>query len=120
MKRYCHVLGCVNGLGKCLSTASSEKVSYHRVPKDEPRRTQWLNALRLRISHTKTSVLQVCSDHFLPKDFFYDPKLRSEFKFRQKIRLNKDAVPSVFPAEIVRPPRQPDDQVSRRVLLVIP
>lgn len=115
MSRYCHVHGCRNGLGKCLSTTSSEKVSYHRVPKAEPRRTQWLNAFRLHASHKDLTSFHVCSDHFLPKDFCYDPKLSTELKFKIKKRqLNKDAVPSIFPAALVRPLRRPDNQARRQ------
>lgn len=88
-------------------------MSYHVVPKDEPRQTQWLNALRLRSSRTES--VQVCSDHFIPGDFCYDPRLSCELKFNLKKRkLNKDAVPSVFPAPIVRPPRQPDHRAQKQ------
>lgn len=113
MSRYCHVPGCRNGLGKCLTTAPSEPVSYHTLPKGEPQRTRWLNAVRLRASHKDTSSLRVCSDHFLPEDFYYDPKISSELKFKLKKRnLNRDAVPSIFPAAIVRPPQRPRDRVA--------
>lgn len=115
MSRYCHVPGCRNGLGKCLTTAPSEPVSYHSLPKGEPQRTRWLNAVRLRASHKDTSSLRVCSDHFLPEDFYYDPKISSELKFKLKKRnLNRDAVPSIFPAAIVRPPQRPRDRARRQ------
>lgn len=113
MPRCCRVVGCRNGPDKPASTARGELVSYHAVPKDEPRRTRWLNALRSRTSHEEIKSLTICSDHFKSEDFDYDPTLSSQFGFKLKVRrLNNNAVPRVSEEPIIRLPQQQNDQVA--------
>lgn len=89
MPRSCDVLGCPNGAG-------NSSVSYHVVPRDERRRSQWLVAVPMRKREGRAPPkLMVCSEHFSPSDYVYDPSLRQSLGCHQRPALSRSAVPSV-------------------------
>ncbi|KAH8032651.1 hypothetical protein HPB51_026104 [Rhipicephalus microplus] len=89
MPRSCDVLGCPNGAG-------NSSVSYHVVPRDERRRSQWLAAVPMRKREGRAPPkLMVCSEHFSPSDYVYDPSLRQSLGCHQRPALSRSAVPSV-------------------------
>ncbi|XP_075729210.1 uncharacterized protein LOC119163459 isoform X2 [Rhipicephalus microplus] len=89
MPRSCDVLGCPNGAG-------NSSVSYHVVPRDERRRSQWLAAVPMRRREGRAPPkLMVCSEHFSPSDYVYDPSLRQSLGCHQRPALSRSAVPSV-------------------------
>lgn len=91
MPRSCDVLGCPNGAG-------NSAVSYHVVPRDEPRRSEWLAAVPMRKREGRARPkLMVCSLHFSPCDYVYDPTLRVLLGCNQRPALSRTAVPTIAP-----------------------
>ncbi|XP_054924534.1 uncharacterized protein [Dermacentor andersoni] len=91
MPRSCDVLGCPNGSG-------NSAVSYHVVPRDEPRRSEWLAAVPMRNREGRAPPkLMVCSRHFSPCDYVYDPSLRVSLGCHQRPALSRTAVPAIAP-----------------------
>ncbi|XP_075525790.1 uncharacterized protein LOC142557666 isoform X3 [Dermacentor variabilis] len=91
MPRSCDVLGCPNGSG-------NSAVSYHVVPRDEPRRSEWLAAVPMRNREGRAPPkLMVCSLHFSPCDYVYDPTLRVSLGCHQRPALSRTAVPTIAP-----------------------
>lgn len=95
MPRSCDVLGCPNGAGNA-------SISYHVVPVDEPRRSEWLAAVPMRKREGRSNgrgppKLMVCSQHFSPCDYVYDPALRQSLGCRQRPALSRTAVPTIAP-----------------------
>ena len=62
----CHVCG--------NTRAKDPSVSFHRIPKDAPRRAKWLEALGLYESDLKQST-RICSRHFPDADDKKEPSL---------------------------------------------
>ncbi|KAH6922659.1 hypothetical protein HPB50_017468 [Hyalomma asiaticum] len=95
MPRSCDVLGCPNSAGNA-------SISYHVVPVDEPRRSEWLAAVPMRKREGRGNgrgppKLMVCSQHFSPCDYVYDPVLRQSLGCRQRPALSRTAVPTIAP-----------------------
>lgn len=84
MVTSCIAYGCTNRHVK------GSVVTFSRVPKNEPHRSKWINALkRVNYKPNPKSQLYVCSDHFEVSDYEEDPK--------RKIKILKEGVvPHVF------------------------
>ena len=89
----CCVPGCVN------YSAKSNGISYHKLPRDAPRRKAWLERMR-RTNVPPLENCFCCSEHFSAESF--EVNLRSQITgVKCKRRLKEDAIPSEF---CFRPP----------------
>ena len=91
MVNKCCVFQCPN-----YNDAKSKQngISFHKLPKEEPRRSEWLNVIPrknglIQASVPKTTFISVCSDHFKYQDYDSDPRLIRK-------RLNSGVIPSIF------------------------
>ncbi|XP_049518644.1 uncharacterized protein LOC125943396 [Dermacentor silvarum] len=82
MPRVCSVEGCINGPRRLVRGSGSvdPTVSFHVVPRDEPRRSQWLSALPM-IKRQKD-----------------EPEKQMSLGVPQRPVLSRAAVPSVSPS----------------------
>ena len=85
MVSSCTVFGCKNRW-----TKEKPIVKFHSYPKDPERRKRWLHAVR-RVNFDPSDHVKICSEHFLKSDY----KQREDLN---KMMLQDDAVPSIFPA----------------------
>lgn len=113
----CHVVGCPNGQSHTPYSCNSGilPVTYHRLPLDEPRRTQWLEAVPvLEIDGQIPVSAKVCSQHFRASDYGRDMNLTQSFGLAYKFpRLSRTAVPSVIvrsEREVIMPRHEPDEE----------
>ncbi|KAK7476706.1 hypothetical protein BaRGS_00032043 [Batillaria attramentaria] len=79
MSSCCVAFGCSN-------RKIAKGKSFHRFPKDEARRNQWIVALR-RENFKPSEYSRICSDHF--EEACFD-------RTGQTIRLRDTAVPTIF------------------------
>ncbi|XP_068229561.1 THAP domain-containing protein 2-like [Palaemon carinicauda] len=84
MAPSCAVLGCTKKFNKI----SNPSITFHRFPKDEVMRNEWVRALG-RENFTPTIYSRLCSKHFREEDFI---------RTTLKVYLHSQAVPSVFEA----------------------
>ncbi|KAM5141483.1 THAP domain-containing protein 7 isoform 1-T2 [Mantella aurantiaca] len=89
MVRSCSAANCVN---RQTALTKRKGITFHRFPKEETRRTLWVNA----VSHSHSSVgsewtpsvhSSLCSQHFHDKQFD---------RTGQTVRLRDSAVPMIF------------------------
>ena len=88
---HCMAPGCVSWYYKC------KEKKFHRLPKQESRRKQWLQMLKLACPPAAGSA-RVCSYHFtdddyVKKDFVDENGVTTKLKTAY---LVKDAVPSIL------------------------
>lgn len=84
MVASCSAWGC----SKRETPEAKEKgVTFHRIPKEEIRRQQWIKATR-RQDWTPGATAKICSDHFKPSDF-------KENSVSKRL-LHDTAIPSIF------------------------
>lgn len=102
MSKLCDVVDCLNtrrGLPTTATSADPRPVFYHALPLDEPRRTQWLNAVHFRkVKGRELRAPKVCSLHFAPSDYDvdHDPTLSQALGFSyMRPKLSATAVPSM-------------------------
>ncbi|KAH7971784.1 hypothetical protein HPB52_002783 [Rhipicephalus sanguineus] len=70
-------------------------VSFHVVPRDEPRRSQWLNAVpMIRLQKKEPEKPMLSSLHFSPSDYVYNPALEKALGVPKSGVLSRSAVPS--------------------------
>lgn len=97
----CDVVGCPNGRRglPARSDGALLPVFYHGLPAEEPRRTLWLNAVRVRKTKGRDlRAAKVCSRHFAPGDYERDPTLSEAFGIPyRRPKLTPTAVPSMTP-----------------------
>ncbi|XP_049522347.1 uncharacterized protein LOC125944943 isoform X2 [Dermacentor silvarum] len=101
MPRVCSVEGCINGPRRLVRGSGSvdPTVSFHVVPRDEPRRSQWLSALpMIKRQKDEPEKQMVCSLHFSASDYVYNPALGKSLGVPQRPVLSRAAVPSVSPS----------------------
>lgn len=84
----CAAFGCTN---------RSDNTAVFQFPSDPLLRDEWINAVR-RKDFIPTSASKICIEHFLDRDFETSPSLLKTLGIKKKLRLNRDAVPSIFPA----------------------
>ena len=87
---YCCAFGCKNG-GKTTG------ISFFKFPKDNQVKKEWIRRVsRVGFEPSPRSVL--CSEHFEPESFTYDPALleRLGVQFGNR-RLRPGAIPTIFP-----------------------
>ncbi|XP_075745916.1 uncharacterized protein LOC119173556 isoform X1 [Rhipicephalus microplus] len=97
MRKRCDVVNCPNGRGEAGETGSERGASwpsYHLLPRLEPRRSLWLDAVTFRSGRLKAR--RVCSLHFRPEDYTFDPVLSRSLGVDARAALNPDAVPSLL------------------------
>ena len=75
--------------------AKKNNISFHDVPKNDPKRTKWLKVIPrkhglIQEFAPQSADLRVCSEHFETTDFDPDSKLLRK-------RLKYEAIPSKFP-----------------------
>ncbi|KAH7976524.1 hypothetical protein HPB52_015801 [Rhipicephalus sanguineus] len=90
MPNYCVAYGC-------RSTYGRDEVAFHKFPRDQKMAAKWVSAVKRKcFKPTRSSVL--CSKHFRDSDYVRSPSLTQSLGLTIKcVRLNSDAVPSVFP-----------------------
>lgn len=83
----CCVIGCNN---RCtnIEKNSAEKITFHKIPKDEKRRKEWIRAV-CRKDWEASARSAICSVHFRQEDID-----RSSLVC---VRLREGVIPSVFP-----------------------
>ncbi|KAH7967561.1 hypothetical protein HPB52_000124 [Rhipicephalus sanguineus] len=118
MRNVCSVEGCINGPRRLIKGSGSvdPSVSSHAVPRDEPRRSRWLNAVPMIRRQKELKKPVVCSLHFSPSDYVYNPVLGKALGVPQKGLLTRSAVPSLlapsFPPQV---PSQEQTSVSAAI-----
>ncbi|XP_049516566.1 uncharacterized protein LOC125942439 isoform X2 [Dermacentor silvarum] len=101
MPRVCSVEGCINGPRRLVRGSGSvdPTVSFHLVPRYEPRCSQWLSSLpMIKRQKEEPEKQMVCSLHFSPWDYVYNPALGKSLGVPQRPVLSRAAVPSVSPS----------------------
>lgn len=82
----CAVIGC--------EAVDSLAVKHrHRVPREEPLRSAWLQRIGLRPSD-KRKALFVCGRHFAPGDYFRNPQIMQKIGFAGRAVLKPKATPT--------------------------
>ena len=95
---HCCVPGCTN------YSATTENVSYHKIPKDPSLKNAWIACLR-RDNLPPLENSYVCSDHFEKECF--ESNLREQLTGQKyKRKLKRDAVPSCFSFSTSLPPKK--------------
>ena len=90
----CCVPDCYNYSSK--TKKAGDKVTYHRIPQDDPQRTKaWLERIR-RKNMPPLENCYVCSDHFQPSCFETDLRAQLLTGEKAKRSLRDDAIPSLF------------------------
>ena len=90
----CCVPDCYNYSAK--TKKAGDKVTYHRIPQDDPQRTKaWLERIR-RKNMPPLENCYVCSDHFQPSCFKTDLRAQLLTGEKPKMSLKDDAIPSLF------------------------
>ncbi|XP_068219975.1 THAP domain-containing protein 2-like [Palaemon carinicauda] len=97
MAPSCAVLGCTKKFNKL----SNPSITFHRFPKDDVMRNEWVRALG-RENFTPTIYSRLCSKHFTEEDFY---------RTTLKVYLHSQAVPSVFEASPEHLQRQEAENV---------
>lgn len=110
MRNVCSVEGCINGPRRLIKGSGSvdPSVSFHAVPRDEPRRSRWLNAVPMIRRQKELKKPVVCSLHFSPSDYVYNPVLGKALGVPQKGLLTRSAVPSLLAPSF--PPQVPSQE----------
>ena len=68
MPSACAAFGCARRYTK--KAREEDGITFHRLPKDETKRDEWLKAIRRKnFEPSQTAQLWICSDHFLPSDY---------------------------------------------------
>ncbi|KAH7982436.1 hypothetical protein HPB52_005052 [Rhipicephalus sanguineus] len=90
MPQYCAAYGCCNTFGL-------DEVDFHKFPRDQKVAAKWVTGVKRKdFKLTRASVL--CSKHFHDSDYVLSPSLMQSLGLTIKsMRVNSDAVPSVFP-----------------------
>ena len=100
MVRSCAAYGCSNRYSKDGSK------SFHKFPlKNQELFKKWVVALK-RESFTPTEHTVICSDHFLPSDYYFCQDDKDFSKINHKPILKQDAVPSLFSFNTVKHKRK--------------
>ena len=86
MPKFCSAFGCSNNHMK----KGCENITFHVFPIGEPRRSEWIKAVRRADWKPSKSSSYLCSEHFRKEDF----KTNSS----KKTLLKDGVVPSVFKA----------------------
>ncbi|KAH7944552.1 hypothetical protein HPB52_021369 [Rhipicephalus sanguineus] len=89
--------GCTNGPRRRLKGSGSVNptVSFHVVPRDEPRRSQWLNAVPIiRRQKKEPEKPMLSSLHFSPSGYVCNPALGKALGVPKSGVLSRSAVPS--------------------------
>ncbi|XP_051170554.1 uncharacterized protein LOC127287590 [Leptopilina boulardi] len=81
-RRMCYVPQCE------VKESITENISFHKFPKNERQKKQWLKILKMK-SESITKHTLVCSKHFLKQDYFINAN-----GFRRD--LKKNVVPSLY------------------------
>lgn len=80
----------------CKNTYGVEGVSFHFFPKCDKMRRRWAAAMK-RANWTPTKSSRLCSAHFSPDSFEYNPLLAKSLNVERVSKVLKpDAVPTVF------------------------
>ncbi|XP_066263538.1 uncharacterized protein [Branchiostoma lanceolatum] len=99
----------VNMVNRCSAANCTNKrehgFSLHELPKDEPRRTKWIQQIRRTRSGPKGTLWNppktvfLCSAHFDEECYELAPSLKQQFGMDvyHKKQLKTTAVPSIFP-----------------------
>lgn len=66
----------------------------HRVPRDEPLRSVWLQRIGLRPSDTRKALF-VCGRHFVSDDYFRNPQMVENMGFAARPVLRPQATPTL-------------------------
>lgn len=104
--------------------AEDSDLVVHRIPKKEPRRQQWIDAVIEGVrrsgglqydvdrvqEHLRVKDPRICSAHFLPEQY----NVENENRW-----LKKDAYPIIFPPDVA-PPLPKTNKVSRTDLAYSP
>src|SRR5664279_3433958 len=91
MPYKCSVVGCPSK-HRSKSDSNRDLISYHRLPQDETRRTEWINRCR-GIEKINDKHARVCSAHFDEHCFFHGLQNRLTEKPQRRV-LKDDALPT--------------------------
>lgn len=83
----CAVVGCKAVDWLAVSTR-------HRLPRDEPLRSAWLQRIGLHPSD-KRKTLAVCVRHFTPDDYYRNPQMMEKMGIAGRAVLKPEAVPTL-------------------------
>ncbi|KAH7952362.1 hypothetical protein HPB52_022036 [Rhipicephalus sanguineus] len=87
--------GCTNGPRRRLKGSGSVNptISFHVVPRGEPRRSQWLNAVPMIRRQKEPEKPMLSSLHFSPSDYVYNRALGKALGVPKSGVLSRSAVP---------------------------
>lgn len=83
----CAVVGC-----KAVDWLAGN--TRHRVPRDEPLRSVWLERIGLQPSD-KRKTLTVCARHFAPEDYYRNPQIMEKLGIAGRAVLKPEAIPTL-------------------------
>lgn len=107
----------------CNSRSGVDKVSFFRFPKDVGFRKIWIQRLNRGESATKdfapNSHHKLCSKHFEDSAFVLSPKFAEEIGYGERfhLRLNEDALPTIFEAPTAKQQKRQIDRRSASAIL---
>ncbi|KAH7976164.1 hypothetical protein HPB52_009474 [Rhipicephalus sanguineus] len=90
MPQYCAAYGCCDTFGR-------DEIDLRKFSRDQKMAAKWVTGVKRKdFKPTRASVL--CSKHFHDSDYVRSPSLMQSLGLTIKsMRLNSDAIPSVFP-----------------------